>query len=179
MSTKKCSKCGTQKDTVDFCKRKRSRDGLQSYCKVCSYESINAQDRKKRYSEYSMSKEGKYTHLKGSAKSRGLEFSITFEEFCELLDVSERCYYCEMTLAEVSSFVSDMNIDLKKKRAYGGSRGSFFTIDRLDSSVGYTNKNCVCACATCNLAKGHLIPADLFKEIAKRVIQNLKEANNE
>lgn len=32
-----CKKCGTNKQTSDFWKNKRTRDGLQSYCKPCWY----------------------------------------------------------------------------------------------------------------------------------------------
>lgn len=35
MPTKRCSRCGTAKSPSAFHKRRRSRDGLQAYCKEC------------------------------------------------------------------------------------------------------------------------------------------------
>ena len=35
MATKKCSKCGIEKDTTEFHSAKRNRDGLRGWCKSC------------------------------------------------------------------------------------------------------------------------------------------------
>lgn len=37
--TKKCSRCGVEKPLSEFHKNRSSKDGLQNYCKQCSYES--------------------------------------------------------------------------------------------------------------------------------------------
>lgn len=40
--SKRCSRCGLLKSSTDFWKQLRSRDGLQSYCKVCHNETVVA-----------------------------------------------------------------------------------------------------------------------------------------
>jgi len=47
------------------------------------------------------------------------------------------------------------------------------SIDRKNSSAGYTTENCVMACSFCNIAKGWMIPAGLYKLIAPAVIANI------
>jgi NAD-dependent SIR2 family protein deacetylase len=37
---KKCSKCGEVKSVSDFNKNKRSKDGLQGYCRACDTEMV-------------------------------------------------------------------------------------------------------------------------------------------
>lgn len=38
LHTKQCSKCKETKDLTEFGKRKRSKDGLQAWCKICTAE---------------------------------------------------------------------------------------------------------------------------------------------
>lgn len=38
MPTKKCSKCGVEKDTTEFNSAKRNRDGLRGWCKGCVHD---------------------------------------------------------------------------------------------------------------------------------------------
>ena len=38
MNTKVCRRCGTEKPVGEFYKNKNLKDGLNSYCKKCSYE---------------------------------------------------------------------------------------------------------------------------------------------
>lgn len=37
---KRCSRCGEEKDVIDFPKDKRSKDGLASRCKACNYQAV-------------------------------------------------------------------------------------------------------------------------------------------
>lgn len=67
----------------------------------------------------------RYRQYLGRANRKGLPFALTTEEFNHLL--SSQCVYC-------------------------GS-GSRITIDRVDSSLGYTIDNCVPACYVCNIMK--------------------------
>ena len=53
-----CSKCKVEKSDSDFNKRKRSKDGLNSYCKSCNNE--NLKNHYKNNKEYYYDKSKKY-----------------------------------------------------------------------------------------------------------------------
>lgn len=69
--------------------------------------------------------------LRSGAKSRGVFFSLTEEEYTKL--VSDPCYHCSGSLPAV-----------------GGG------LDRVDHTQGYVSGNVVPCCAQCNFAKGRL-----------------------
>lgn len=82
-----------------------------------------------------------YTIYKSGAKSRGIEFSLTKEEFLSL--VVQPCNYCGA---------------LPKNETKNATSGSFFYngLDRVDSSMGYSTDNVVPCCIICNKAKSTL-----------------------
>lgn len=69
---------------------------------------------------------------RNSAKDRGYDFSLTFEEFVDV--VSEPCWYC----GEYNRL------------------GKMSGIDRVDNSAGYVTGNVVSCCGECNRMKGEL-----------------------
>lgn len=82
----------------------------------------------------------KYSSYKNSAKKRNISFELTVDEFDKL--THGNCYYCGKEPArrnfqrKTSSYSHYMN-----------------GVDRIDSNGGYTVKNCVSCCDTCNRAK--------------------------
>lgn len=74
----------------------------------------------------------KYAIFKSKAKEYKKEFSVTREEYENLVS-SGLCSYCSGPLP---------------KRGYG--------IDRKDSRIGYVLENCVACCEHCNRKKGNL-----------------------
>ena len=81
-----------------------------------------------------------YTHKKNSAKSRGLEFSISREFLYK--NFKSPCHYCGCESINKAT----LNYLDKKELLYTG-------IDRKDASLGYTEENCVPCCKHCNVAK--------------------------
>jgi hypothetical protein len=71
------------------------------------------------------------------AKSRGLEWSLSNEQF--LILTSGDCYYCGKIPGQVC-------IERNGNFVYNG-------IDRIDNDVGYETANCVSCCKDCNFAK--------------------------
>jgi hypothetical protein len=75
------------------------------------------------------SKEMQYNVYNRNAGLKNLEFSITFEEYSEI--VTKECHYCGIT----------------QERGFNG-------IDRKDQTKGYIIDNCTSCCKMCNYMKG-------------------------
>jgi hypothetical protein len=80
-----------------------------------------------------------FRQYKKNNDKRGLEFEITEEIFTRL--TSQPCFYCGQEPSNTS------------KTQSGDGKFVYNGIDRMDSSVGYTLKNCVPCCGPCNRAK--------------------------
>jgi hypothetical protein len=94
----------------------------------------------------------RFQAYKDRAKIKNKEFSLTFEEFKNL--VLANCYYCD-TPAE-----SGLPYLFHKEKF------RLHTIDRLDNSLGYVKSNVTTACAFCNHAKGDLSVSEFVSWIA-------------
>jgi hypothetical protein len=77
-----------------------------------------------------------YRSYRAGAVSRGLDFSITLEEFAAIS--GQNCAYCNSP---------------PRTRKYRIRLITFNGVDRLDSSSGYTSGNVVPCCKRCNIAK--------------------------
>jgi hypothetical protein len=75
---------------------------------------------------------------KRRAKRKGLEVSITNEEFIKL--VTSNCHYCDRDWKLENRVVNKRNINM-------------LTIDRKNPKLGYVLDNCVSCCKSCNTAK--------------------------
>lgn len=132
-----CNKCGTLKESKYFSIKRRT-------CKKCVNESRYLK-RKYEWNEKEWAKH-KYFKLKSRAKSRRIEFTISFEEIYQLYKIEE-CYFCLEKVTKKS-------------------------IDRLDNVKGYLVGNCVMSCILCNRLKGDLTKTNkdrLLKILTKLV----------
>jgi len=169
---KKCPRCQEEKENKEFHKQSKSSSGLTSYCKTCvkSYarnnkEAINLSKKKYRQSNVDKSKkysyqrkrtlEGKYTRLKATAKHRGLEMSLTLEQYKTIM-VKNVCFYDGQSLL--------------------GSGG--YNLDRIDNSQGYTINNVVPCCSRCNYILGRYSKKDLLQVLPKIISTLEREIND-
>jgi hypothetical protein len=95
-----------------------------------------------------------YRRIKEASKSHarrsGIYFDITSADVKELYHrEGSHCRYCKMSAKESMEKFS-----------------SRLTIDRKDSTQGYTKNNLCLACLRCNTIKGHCISYDQMKKIA-------------
>ena len=118
----RCVRCGYETDT--------SKKSFHNNCKKCGSVRKNV-----------ISVEGHLWHkYRHSAKSRGLEFDLTIDEFSQI--VRQDCHYCgdppsqELVVARRA----------ENRLTYNG-------IDRLDNANGYVIGNVVPCCWPCNQAK--------------------------
>ena len=89
---------------------------------------------------YLQSPPGRYTTIVNGAKVRNLEFNLTFEEFCKIIEPP--CHYCG---------------ENQKPRG----------IDRVDNKIGYTQKNSVSCCRTCNFMKNTMSLQEFIDQVRK------------
>lgn len=81
-----------------------------------------------------------YNFFCKTAKYRGIENELTFEDFIEYTKIGI-CHYCEAPI-----MWTDYNIN-RNSGAYN--------LDRKDNSIGYNKDNCVVCCERCNKGKGN------------------------
>lgn len=91
-----------------------------------------------------------------SARNRDLEFSLNRDDFRKLTKAN--CVYCGIAPSSV-----------KDEKPHGQSFGPYIYngIDRVDSSKGYTNENCVPACTKCNYMKTTMSRSDFIAQCKK------------
>jgi hypothetical protein len=82
-----------------------------------------------------------------SARRRGIEFNLTYEECDQLFN--NPCYYCGS----------------KTERLYLNG------IDRKDNTKNYTVDNCVSCCKSCNMAKGTMTVEE-FIDLSRKITRN-------
>lgn len=92
---------------------------------------------------------------------------IPFDEFCKRID--EPCAYCGVAK---SSYVSD------RRTSYSLYYNGLDRLDRLDSAKGYTEKNTVAACKSCNISKNEMTVNE-FKEYITRLHKYQREKIDE
>jgi hypothetical protein len=140
VTEKYCTRCGQTKPSSSFTKAKRYKDGLSTYCTNCKLKSDSAYKRTlKGYLTF------KIQTSRREAKKDGREFSITLNDLLELWNSQGgKCYYTGRDMEHYSSG----NARTKNPSAV--------TIDRLDSSRGYTRDNIALCVWVVNRAKNAL-----------------------
>lgn len=99
---------------------------------------------------YDRTTKRRYARVKKSARRLKKPCTITVEEYTMLIE-GQNCHYCDGKLNET-----------------GGG------LDRIDSKKGYTLKNVVACCYTCNTMKSSLDVSDFYKHL-KRILEHATE----
>lgn len=145
IQTKACTLCKEIKPLAEFGPQKKMRDGRKSACRVC-LRGVNRSAAEKFREENP--ELVRYKSLKKEAPRRGAIFTLTFEDYCELVSVTH-CPCCN------TPFPSLRESTKKNMR-------SIRSIDRLVPAFGYTKENCVVLCYKCNCIKQDAPPEDIL-----------------
>lgn len=142
-----CTKCKKEKSLSCFNKNISRKDGLNFWCKICwnNYRKqhrikhnkrINEQQKVhyrknrtrilKEHKRFNQTPKGRLNTYKNGAKRRKIEWDLTFYEFMAFWQIP--CYYCGIEIKTIG-------------------------LDRADPKKGYTSKNIVACCETCNIMK--------------------------
>lgn len=89
------------------------------------------------------------------AEKRGIDFTLSYEEFCSLL--TDECYYCGGP-----GTWRNNHSNTESQRLCG--------LDRVDSSAAYSVENCVACCKICNRAKSNMTRQE-FVEWLDRLVE--------
>lgn len=166
---KKCSRCKEEKELTEFPKTKTNRDGLSYLCFCCN-RIVTKEYRQKHAARYYENQKLKrqeepafISQLLHGAKTRaakkGLDYSLNSEILKKLLDDSQ--YKCAVTGLEMN-----LKSDGRKK-----ANPFKCSLDRIDSSKGYTEDNVRLVCWAVNQMK-----ADRTDEEFKFWIETLHKA---
>lgn len=93
---------------------------------------------------------------KRHAKTRGIDYNISEQDFINLLTLP--CFYCGQIPNNIKRTKND-----KDGFVYSG-------VDRFNSTIGYNINNCVPCCKVCNFAKSNM-SIDEFHKWALRIGQ--------
>lgn len=138
-TTKQCNMCGEHKALFEFSKNKASKDGLQYKCRACdlTYQTKRRSENKEAVLEYgrkyqaSKRKDFEYrlkmllNVSKQRANLKNREHTLTLTDIKELYPADGKCPVFGLTLEFNSA----------------GFRETSPSLDRIDSSKGYTRDN--------------------------------------
>lgn len=129
---------------------------MQNFCKhpdcTSTLSSLNKSRFCKNHSEYSTLR--RYAKLKKQCKKRNLPFNISFKDF--LTKIKASCYYC--------------GTDLMVMTGSG--------LDRINNQLGYSKRNTIGCCPTCNHVRGNFFTSDEFKlvvDFIRKMRNNVKQ----
>ena len=161
--TKRCGLCREMKSLTLFHHNKNQSDGYQTRCIECSKKYVNENINKirntrknyrkshydiirKNIKRYERTLKGKLMQWKTGAKKRNISFEITLSD---LEKIPMICYYTGVPLT------------LERNEWYS------ISLDRLDSSKGYTKENIVFCCGFINRMKNNLTYGQFIRACAK------------
>jgi len=141
---KECNICEESKNEKEFYKDSKLKDGLFNFCKDCDrekYKESRSKRRNERHLRFKLNKPAsfRFTQYQSRCKIKNRVFNLSFEEFEEI--ANKPCSYCG------------------DKKSMG--------IDRSDNEIGYTVKNSVPSCLTCNMMKRLMGSNDFIKQCKK------------
>jgi len=146
METKQCCSCGETKEVIDFCFDKKD-NRYQSSCKSCNnnrtkawqkqlFESTNPTDILEA-TFYKMC-----TGSRSNAKTKGIQFTLRLDDLRSMYQTQQgKCFYTGVPMTLRSNGHLDRDPLL-------------ISLDRRDSSLGYTKENTVLCCWGANALKG-------------------------
>jgi hypothetical protein len=161
LDVKLCSKCKEHKPLMEFTKSRYSKDGYRYQCKSCNYAYTQSGDRDKWNQQYYVNHKTKcpesfiFKQARHRAKTdyNNMEFTISKEDIV----IPTHCPYLGIEL----KFFSDKN--------------QAPSLDRIDSSKGYTKDNIQVISRLANQMKSNATKEQLLAFAKGVIAMNSKE----
>lgn len=166
--TKKCSLCNTIKTVSDFyADIHNPPDGLHSSCIPCHREAS-----RKSYSTHSGFVGKIVNDSKGNAKKKKLQHNITRKDITNLYTKQNRL--CALTNVKMTHTQLKTREDSDEHIL----NPTNMSIDRIDSSVGYTPSNIQLVCAAVNKIKHNMTQSELVDLCTKIQLHTIDKKYN-
>jgi len=172
MDKKICTKCGIEKSFSEFHKDPKKKFGLYSSCRDCcaktklengekiraynmEYYKRNRAEIRIRNKKWNLTANGIFSSLKKRAQLIGQGEIINKEKFVAWYEKEPKlCHYCGILVDDLNRY--SMIDEYHNRR---------LTIDRMDNTLGYVEKNLVLSCQGCNMVKGKYLTYEEMKRV--------------
>ena len=141
-----CRVCDSKKQLLEFPVDSRTHR-YSPRCTKCRY----AEKGRPYYERTKNSINKKYDNYQAAARSRGIDFNLTAQEFA--LFWNRPCTYCDNSINTVG-------------------------IDRVDNTKGYVASNCVPCCELCNKMKREQTKAEFIAQ-CRKIVQRFDAESQE
>nr|QBK92379.1 MAG: uncharacterized protein LCPAC401_00170 [Pithovirus LCPAC401] len=157
-----CVKCGKLKDVCEFNHRKISKNGLNSMCMICT--NINRVTRQSELTKYIRHL---FSGIKSHCRNHDLELTITEQEIIDLYNLNNVCAKTGKVMTHHKKYDPNKKTRIIEDHYYN------LSVDRIDSSKGYTRDNIQIVCIGYNLMKSNL-NEDYMLNICRRIEEHKK-----
>jgi len=151
---KTCSKCNIEKQLIDFHKSSRYVDGYDYKCKICEKER-SLKKYAKTYNDHEWRLRQLIKFSKQRARKNNLEHTLTLKDLKELYPSNNTCPV--------------FNIQFE----WGGDKDNSPSVDKIDSTKGYTKDNCQVISFRANFLKSNATIEEL--ETVINFLKNSKQ----
>lgn len=160
MDSKICTSCKQTKPLSEFCAHTRSKDRKEYYCKKCKWNKYGSIASSKWKTNRKLTLEGFIKHLIYEVNKRKREVTIDYDYILKL-------YYKQEGLCALSKIPMTYGNHTRTTK----SDNFNISIDRIDSSKGYTTDNVQLVCASINSMKNDFIQGN-FINVCKLIANN-------
>lgn len=121
-------------------------------CNSC-YNKLWREKNASKVLEYRQTDETRFICAKSKAKSRGIEWLLTIEEYKTLCN--KECFYCSNQIGKQVTSSSGL--------------------DRIKNDLGYQIDNVVACCEACNRIRNEVLSSEEMKQVAQFIIELRKK----
>lgn len=136
---KKCLACSVVKPVGQFSSNKAHADGKATYCKACDRIRCNIRDKQKRTLHVGQFLKALYKMAKSRSEKRKIPFDLTLDQLISLWDRQNGL--CAITKEPMTHIRGN------------GKVSTNVSIDRVNSSLGYSIENLQLVCLIVNIMK--------------------------